>query len=176
MTRTEVGGRTGTLGACLAGAALAAAAIWAAAPADPAAAASSAGVQVFFPRGASTTRCDRVLPRPRTVAKPAVLTGAMRALLAGPTAAERSAGYRGWFTARTRGMLRGARVAGGVAYVDFGDLRRIIPNASSSCGSATLLAQLDRTALQFPTVRRTVYSINGSRTAFYEWLQRSAPR
>jgi hypothetical protein len=38
-----------------------------------------------------------------------------------------------------------------------------------------LLAQLDRTAKQFPTVRRTVYSFDGSARTFYEWLQRSPP-
>jgi hypothetical protein len=72
-------------------------------------------------------------------------------------------------------MLRGVRVERGVAYVDFRDLRRVIPNASSSCGSALLLAQLDRTVTQFPTVRRGVYSIAGSRRTFYEWLQLSSP-
>ena len=72
-------------------------------------------------------------------------------------------------------MLRSVRVAGGVAFVDFRDFSRVIPNASSSCGSRLLLAQLDRTATQFPTVKRAVYSFDGSRTAFYEWLQRPAP-
>jgi hypothetical protein len=38
-----------------------------------------------------------------------------------------------------------------------------------------LLAQLGRTATQFPAVDRAVYSFNGSRRAFYEWLQRDAP-
>lgn len=133
-------------------------------------------VKIFAPRGSVGTRCDRVYPLTRSVRPPAVLTGAMRGLLAGPTTAERRRGYGGWFSARTAGMLRSARVAGGVAYVDFADFRRVIPNASSSCGSALLLAQLNRTATQFPTVRRAVYSFNGSRRAFYEWLQLSPPR
>jgi hypothetical protein len=38
-----------------------------------------------------------------------------------------------------------------------------------------LLTQLDLTAKQFPTVRKTIYSFNGSRRAFYEWLQLSPP-
>jgi hypothetical protein len=73
-------------------------------------------------------------------------------------------------------MLRGVNLVHGVASIDFKDFRRIIPGASSSCGSALLLAQLDRTATQFPTVDRAVYSFNGSRSAFYEWLQLSPPR
>ena len=99
----------------------------------------------------------------------------MRALLRGPTAAERGRGYGGWFSRKTAGMLRSVRITKGVAYVDLRNFSRVIPNASSSCGSALLLAQLDRTAKQFPNVRRPVYSFNGSARAFYEWLQRSPP-
>lgn len=72
-------------------------------------------------------------------------------------------------------MLRSVRLSQGIASIDFRDFRRVIPNASSSCGGALLLAQLNRTATQFPTVRRAIYSINGSRRTFYEWLQLSPP-
>ncbi len=61
------------------------------------------------------------------------------------------------------------------AYIDFRNLGVEIPNGSRSCGSTLLLAQLERTATQFPTVDRTVYSFDGSRRAFYAWLQRVAP-
>lgn len=132
-------------------------------------------VEIFVPRHDPGAGCRRVVPLPRIVPRPAVLTGAMRQLLEGPTRAERRRGYGGWFSARTAGMLRSVRVAGGVAYVDFANFSQIIPNASSSCGSRLLLAQLDRTAKQFPAVRRAIYSFNGSRKAFYEWLQLSPP-
>jgi hypothetical protein len=72
-------------------------------------------------------------------------------------------------------MLRSVRIAHGTAYVDFRNFSRLLPGASSSCGSASLLAQLDRTATQFPTVSRAIYSFNGNRRAFYEWLQLSPP-
>jgi hypothetical protein len=132
-------------------------------------------VKTFVPRGHPGPRCDRVFALPRRVPAPGVLTGAVRSLLAGPTRAERRAGYGGWFSSRTNGMLRSARVVSGIAYIDFRNFSRVIPNASSSCGSFLLLAQLNRTATQFPTVRRAVYSFNGSRSSFYEWLQRSPP-
>jgi hypothetical protein len=103
------------------------------------------------------------------------LKGTLQALLRGPTPGERRRGYGGWFSAKTAGMLRSVRLARGVAYVDFRDFRRVVPNASSSCGSALLLAQLDRSVTQFPAARRAVYSFDGSRAAFYEWLQRSPP-
>ena len=136
-------------------------------------AAPTVRVKIFAPRGDPGLRCELVFALPRTVRAPAVLAGVMRALLRGPTAAERRRSYGGWFSARTAGMLRSARVSRGTAYVDFRNFSRVIPNASSSCGSALLLAQLDRTAKQFPTVRRTAYSFDGNARAFYEWLQRS---
>lgn len=132
-------------------------------------------VRIYAPRGAVGARCDRVLPLRRFVATPAILSGAMRSLLRGPTAAERERGYGGWFSRKTAGYFRSATIGRGVARIDFRNFSRIIPNASSSCGSALLLAQLDRTALQFPTIRRAVYSFDGSARAFYEWLQRSPP-
>lgn len=53
--------------------------------------------------------------------------------------------------------------------------QRIVPNASTSCGSALLLAQMNRTARQFPAVRRAIYSFDGDVGALYEWLQLSPP-
>ena len=153
-----------------------AASILAVAPGSgPASSSGTTGVRVYFPRGDSGTQCNRVFPVLRRVGAPALLKGAMNALLRGPTSVERRRGYGGWFSSQTAGMLRGVRLTRSIAYIDFKDFRRIIPNASSSCGSAGLLAQLDRTATQFPTVRRAIYSFNGSRTAFYEWLQLSSP-
>lgn len=130
-------------------------------------------VHVFY--GRSSQRCDAVVAVDRLVRPPRLLYGTMAALLRGPTNRERHAGLFSWFSAKTAGMLRSARISSGVAYVDFRDFSRIIPNASTSCGSAALLAQLDRTAKQFSTVQRTIYSFNGSRTAFYRWLQLDQP-
>ena len=140
-----------------------------------AAPAPTVAVKVFAPRGDPGPACARVYPLRRAVATPAVLAGAMRALLAGPTIHERRAGFGGWFSAKTAGALQSVTIRHRIAYVDFADFSRLIPNASSSCGSALLLAQLGRTATQFPTVERAFYSFNGSRRAFYEWLQRDAP-
>ena len=137
-------------------------------------AAKTRSVSVYAPRGAEST-CARVLPLRRLVDARAPLKGALRVLLEGPTKTERAHGYGGWFSPRTAGHLRSVRIARGVAHIDFHSFARDIPNASSSCGSTLLLAQLDRTTLQFSSVKRTVYSFDGSTAAFYEWLQRSAP-
>ena len=63
----------------------------------------------------------------------------------------------------------------GQAVVDFGDLRTVIPNASSSTGSQILLSELDATVFQFDTVDSVIYRIDGNADDFYEWLQLSTP-
>jgi hypothetical protein len=105
-------------------------------------------VRVSFPRGGVGPSCRRVFAVYRTVGRPA-LRGAMAALLRGPTKVERANSCRGWFSQKAAGRLDDARVVDGVALVDSRNFRRVISNASSSCGSALLLAQLDRTAEQF---------------------------
>jgi len=142
--------------------------------ADTQGATRAQAVSIYVPRGAGNS-CARVLPLKRLVRTPAVLRGALQALLAGPTKTERAHGYGGWFSAKTADHLRSVRITRGIAYIDFRSFARDIPNASSSCGSTLLLAQLDRTVKQFPTVRSAVYSFDRSRGAFYEWLQREAP-
>src|SRR5215204_2149009 len=74
------------------------------------ASATGVAVQVFAPRGDPGPACARVYPLRRAVERPAVLAGAMRALLAGPTAGERKAGYGGWFSAKTAGKLRSVSI------------------------------------------------------------------
>lgn len=143
-------------------------------PTTAASATDTATVNVYFtPEG---SECDVAQPYPREVQLPRVLTGAMEQLLAGPTAAERAAGATSFlFDEGTAGMLRSVNIRDRVAHVNFRDLRSVIPNASTSCGSASLLSQLDATATQFPTVDGTRYSINGSEATFYNWLQLAVP-
>ncbi|GFJ80937.1 GerMN domain-containing protein [Phytohabitans houttuyneae] len=132
-------------------------------------------VKVFFHLGQDTDP-DTVVAVNRTVPRTTkVATAALTALLAGPTRAEQDSGYWSHFSPATAGMLRSVRIANGAAHADFRDLRKVIPNASSSAGSAALLAELNATLKQFDTVRTTVYSLNGDVAAFYEWLQMVPP-
>lgn len=118
--------------------------------------------------------CSVVEPFRRPV-KHATPAAALQALLKGPTASERAAGYNSFFSPATAGALNSVTVRHGVARVDLADLRQVIPNASTSCGSAELLAQLDATVLQFPSIKRVVYSFNGDVAAFYDFLQLVPP-
>ena len=137
--------------------------------------AATARVEVYF------TNLDmgadhEVFAVERTVTAPEVLHGALEELLAGPTEAEQEQGYWSWFSAETAGLLDSVRIEDGVAFVHFDtSLPQVIPNASTSAGSAALLAALDATATQFPTVDEAIYSLEGDVDAFYEWLQLMPP-
>jgi hypothetical protein len=72
-------------------------------------------------------------------------------------------------------MLRSVVIRHGVAHVDFADLRTALPQPLEPCGPDALLAHLDATVTQFPTVHRARYSINGSEAVFYRWLGRKVP-
>jgi spore germination protein GerM len=133
-------------------------------------------VQVFFtPTRAVQTDCSVTAPVNRTVQGPDVLANTLTQLLAGPNAEERDAGLQSWFSADTADSLRSADIVDGTAYIDFEDFRIMLSAATSSCGSAIFLNQLDRTLGQFPTIERTLYSFEGDVKAFYEWIQMGSP-
>lgn len=116
--------------------------------------------------------CAAVFAVHRTVPASAdALTAALRELLAGPTMAETAQGFISWFSPATANTLISARTSGTTSYVNLTDLRTIIPNASSSCGSAALLAQLGTTAQQAGMTPRVLYAIEGKPKTFWEWLQ-----
>lgn len=119
--------------------------------------------------------CTAVFPVTREATVEGGVGDALAQLLAGPTDEESAEGLTSWFSTETEGMLNGVVVEGGVAEVDFQDFSSIIPNASSSCGSASLLAQLDSTVLQFPEIEQAVYAFDGDAEAFYSWLQLDVP-
>lgn len=141
---------------------------------SPSATKATMTVRVYFHMGRGNDY--RLAAVARTVPRtPDVATAAMTQLLAGPTAGERHAGFSSFFSEKTATMLRSVRVAHGVAYADFHDFSKIIPNASSSAGSAALLAEMNATLKQFPGVQSTVYSFEGDVAAFYEWMQMVPP-
>jgi hypothetical protein len=132
-------------------------------------------VKIYFHRGPADDPTKVVAVRRSVPRSPKVATAALTQLLTGPTRAERDAGYWSVFSSATAGKLRSVRIASGVGYADFRDLRPVMPTAGSSAGTAAFLAELDTTFKQFATVHRTIYSLNGDVATFYEWLQLSPP-
>ncbi len=100
------------------------------------------------------------------------LRAAFDELVGGPTAEEIEAGAGSMFSAQTAGLVVSVSQRDGLLLVDVADLRSLMPNVSTSCGSEALLAQLRATAFQFPSVDRVRYLLDGSCDDFANWLQR----
>lgn len=135
----------------------------------------AAAFEIFLLPSETGDDCSEVVGVPRAATVEGDVGDALAQLLAGPTADELAQGLTSWFTVETEGMLNGVVVEGGRAEVDFQSFAELMPNASTSCGSASLLAQLDHTVLQFEGIDEVVYAFDGDREAFYGWLQLSAP-
>jgi len=119
--------------------------------------------------------CGLATPVTRLVQSPDVLSGAVEALLSGPTADEQDVGYGSVFSSEFGWELASVTIADGVALIDFADDTQPIPNMSASCMNMALMAQLEMTATQFPSVDRAVFSVGGDVTTFYHWLERDVP-
>jgi hypothetical protein len=101
------------------------------------------------------------------------IEAAFRELVAGPTAEEAARGAdTAIFSGETSQAIQSVTLDEGLLSVDFTDFRQVIANASTSCGSMSLLAQLNTTAFQFEEVERVRYLIDGSCDTFANWLQR----
>lgn len=124
-------------------------------------------VQVFFWCDGRLRQVYRQVP-----AGADLLAAALAEHMKGPTARERALGFGSWFSGETAGMLHSATVTGGGrAVADFADLRTVIPNASTSAGSAELLGELGKTVFQFPQVLEAEYRLDGKCETFWDWLQ-----
>jgi hypothetical protein len=112
---------------------------------------------------------DDTAPAVNEEAVASALRGALEQRLRGdgPRAAE---GHT-WFSAETAGALRDVVVVDGHATVDFADLSALIPNASSSAGSALLLDELNSTVFSIADIESVEYRMEGSCARFWEWLQ-----
>lgn len=134
-------------------------------------------LQVYFNNAKLAARpedCATVFAVTRQMPKTArVATAALDQLFAGPTEAERAAGYRSPFSAATAELLQSVRIEHGTAYVNLNDPRTLLAGATSSCGAAEFRMQLERTLRQFPTVRRVMVAIDAEPRTFYEWMGES---
>lgn len=128
-------------------------------------------VDVHFSTGDGSD-CSMVAAFRRDVGGADPIQAAFEELVGGPTAAEVEAGAGSAFSPDTADVVQAVSLDDGLLVIDFADLRPLIPNSSTSCGSEALLAQLNGTAFQFATVDRVRYRIAGSCDDFANWLQR----
>ena len=133
---------------------------------------ASPNVKVFFSTGDGSD-CGEVTGYFRDATGViAPIRYALDQLVAGPTAAEEAQGASSWFSSATAGSIRSINLrSDGLLIVDFRDIRSTIPNASTSCGSEALLANLTATVFRFAPVERVRFEINGYCDVFYNWLQ-----
>lgn len=123
-------------------------------------------VQVRVPVTIDTTNA---LANPTTEG---MLRAALEQLLRGPS--DPQPDVHSWFSSATADALRSVSIdSAGHATVDFADLRVLIPNASSSAGSAMLLEELNASVFSVEGVRSVDYLIDGRCERFWEWLQYS---
>ena len=95
---------------------------------------------------------------------------ALTELLGGPTSEEQTAGAGSFFSSETADALWELDLTDGLLTIEFRDIR-FLNNASTSCGSQALLSSLTNTVFQFPTVERVRFTIWGSCSLFWNWLQ-----
>lgn len=100
---------------------------------------------------------EKVQPVTRTVETPVVAAGAVRALLTGPSAAERAAGLTSSVPAGTQ--LLGVNVDRGLATVD---LSGRYQSGGGSLSMATRLAQMVFTLTAFPIVDEVEFRLDGA--------------
>jgi len=115
--------------------------------------------------------CNKVHAVARTIPKTAsVATAALRELLKGPSPDEAKE-FSGFGPPETSGILKSVNVKDGTAYVNFTKLAlQQMGNATTSCGGG-FFAMADATLMQFSTIKKVVYAIEGSTNDFYEWVQ-----
>ena len=131
-------------------------------------------VKVFFhddKRDPETLDCNKAAPAIRALPKTAsVATAALLELFKGPRP-EESKDFSGFGPPETDGILKGVNIKNGTAYVNFTErLTAQMGNATSSCGSG-FFSMTDATLMQFPTIKKVVYAVEGNTNEFYEWVQ-----
>jgi spore germination protein GerM len=142
---------------------------------------SSMTVKVYYAnekRNPNSEPCSLVFPLNRVVPKnAAVAKAALEQLFAGPTEAEKAEGYRSWFSPATKSILKSIVIKNKTAYVNFklNAFEVLTGNVSTSCGSDQFLSEMEKTLLQFPTIKKVFYAIDGKPQDFYEYLQGECP-
>lgn len=122
-------------------------------------------VQLFLLRERAGQRCPQVVPVTREVPADGVAKQALRALLDGPTSAERASGLTSAFDGDA-GRFRYLKLEGRSARADFTDLDGVLA-PEDSCEKTKLLEPMRRTLEQFSWIDEARFSIRGDQRAFY---------
>ncbi|MGB9680972.1 MAG: GerMN domain-containing protein [Minisyncoccia bacterium] len=117
--------------------------------------------------------CSLVYPVNRTISlngDPFLQT--LNLLFLGPTEQEKAEGYTSVFSPENKDILKNLDISpDGIVYIDLYDIRSIMPEVSSSCGSSQFMKSIEETLKQFQLVKKVIFAINGDPQMFYEWVQ-----
>lgn len=97
-------------------------------------------------------------------------------LFTGPTDLEKNQGYTSWFSSKTKNILKDVTIKDGTAYLNFIDIRQLIPNVSSSCGYSQFNSCIQQTVSATSGINKVIYSIDGNTKTFYDWVQQTSPQ
>ncbi|MGB2571634.1 GerMN domain-containing protein [Micromonospora citrea] len=122
-------------------------------------------VKLFLLREQAGQRCPQVVAVTREVPARSVAKEALRALLDGPTPADRAAGLTSAFDGDAH-RFRYLKLDGTNARADFTDLDGILA-PDDSCEKTKLLEPMRRTLEQFGWIEQARFSIRGDQRAFY---------
>ena len=111
--------------------------------------------------------CNKVFPVTRKIPKTAATAkAALAELFKGPTKDEEAKGYSGLTAAETDGILKSINVKNGAAYVNFTSRVMVqMGNSTTSCGGGQYWGMFDETLMQFPTIKKVYYAVEGIRTS-----------
>jgi len=110
----------------------------------------------------------RKIPKTTSIAK-----AALELLFAGPTEAEKAKGYYSDFSEETKSFFISVNVKNKAAYVNLRDPLQFptAGNFTTSSGGSNFFGQVEKTLLQFPSIKKIFYAIEGDPAAFYDWMQ-----
>ncbi len=117
--------------------------------------------------------CGKVQSVTRTIPKiKAVAKAALDELVKGATEAEKARNLSSIFSPETKSIIKSVNIKKGAAYVNLDDW--VIENlgtATTSCGAFTFVTPIEKTLMQFPTIKRVFFAIEGSPKDYYDWMQ-----
>lgn len=117
--------------------------------------------------------CNKVFPVSRKIKKTtATAKVALEELFKGATKEEETKGYSGMPTEATNGILKSINIKNGAAYVNFNKVvLEQMGTATTSCGGGQYWGMFERTLMQFSTIKKVYYAVDGNTNDFYEWVQ-----
>ncbi len=116
--------------------------------------------------------CNKAFPTTRTIPKTtATARAALDELFKGVTDEEKAKGFWSFDRESTTGIVKGLRVKNGAAYLNFTKRAfETLGNATTSCGGG-FFAMVEETLMQFKTIKKVYYAVEGNTDDFYEWMQ-----